>query len=123
MISAQAAARAATEQRGERLVVVDAPSQPDEPTWPNRPLLIAGGGLVGAGIGLGLIMLMELLRRPIRGAAGLEAITGAPPLGIVPIINDKKADGGSDRDGTRWQWLKRMNPMSWRRARLATVDG
>ena len=123
LISAQAAARAATEQRGERLVVVDAPSQPDEPTWPNRPLLIAGGGVVGAGIGLGLIMLMELLRRPIRGAAGLEAITGSPPLGIVPILTERKTDGGSASDGTGWQWLKRINPMSWRRARLATVDG
>ena len=127
LISAQAAARAATEQRGERLVVVDAPSQPDQPTWPNRPLLMAGGGAVGAGIGLALILLLELMRRPIRGAAGLEDVTGAIPLGIVPIISgkrtDKSSDGGSSDNGGRWQWLKRLNPMTWRRAKLAMADG
>ena len=124
LISAQAAARAATEQRGERLVVVDAPSQPDQPTWPNRPLLMAGGGALGAGIGLALILLMELMRRPIRGSAGLEAVTGATPLGIVPVIKAAKAKtGSSDRDGGRWQWLKRLNPLTWRRSKLAMADG
>jgi polysaccharide biosynthesis transport protein len=123
LISAQAAARAATEQRGERLVVVDAPSQPDEPNWPNRPMLIAGGGAIGAGIGLALIMLMELLRRPVRGALGLEAITGATPLGIIPIIVSSRLAGGSGDGGGRWQWLKNLNPLSWRRAKLAAADG
>ena len=123
LMAAEAAARAATEQRGERLVVVDAPSQPDEPTWPNRPMLIAGGGALGAGLGIGLILLLELLRRPIRGAAGLEAITGATPLGVIPIVSNKKRSGGPiDGDG-RWGWLKRLNPLSWRRSKLASADG
>ena len=124
LIAAQAAARAATEQRGERLVVVDAPSQPDQPTSPNRPLLMAGGAAAGAGLGLALILLMELLRRPIRGSAGLEAATGLTPLGIVPILANRKSDSGSsDDDGGRWQWLKRLNPLSWRRSKLAMADG
>jgi uncharacterized protein involved in exopolysaccharide biosynthesis len=124
LIAAQAAARAATEQRGERLVVVDAPSQPDQPTWPNRPMLMAGGGAAGAGLGLALILLMELLRRPIRGSAGLEAITGLTPLGIIPIISTKKVKGGSSDDGGgRWQWLKRLNPLTWRRSKVAMADG
>ena len=123
LMAAEAAARAATEQRGERLVVVDAPSQPDEPTWPNRPMLIAGGGALGAGFGIGLILLLELLRRPIRGAAGLEMVTGATPLGVIPIVSNKKRSGGSaDGDG-RWGWLKRLNPLSWRRSKLASADG
>jgi polysaccharide biosynthesis transport protein len=122
LISAQAAARAATEQRGERLVVIDAPSQPDEPNWPNRPLLIAGGGLVGAALGLGLIMFMELLRRPVRGALGLEAMTGATPLGIIPIITITKAKETSGDDGGRWGWLANLNPLTWRRAKLAVAD-
>jgi polysaccharide biosynthesis transport protein len=124
LIAAQAAARAATEQRGERLVVVDAPSQPDQPTWPNRPMLMAGGGAAGAGLGLALILLMELLRRPIRGSAGLEAVTGVTPLGIIPIIATKKVKGGSsDDDGGRWQWFKRLNPLTWRRSKMAMADG
>ncbi len=123
LMAAEAAARAASEQRGERLVVVDAPSQPDQPTSPNRPMLIAGGGIAGAGLGFGLILLLELLRRPIRGASGLEVATGATPLGVIPIVSNKKRrDGSSDSEG-RWGWLKRLNPLSWRRSKLASADG
>jgi polysaccharide biosynthesis transport protein len=123
LMAAEAAARAASEQRGERLVVVDAPSQPDDPTWPNRPMLIAGGGAAGVGLGLALIMVMELLRRPIRGAAGLEAATGATPLGVIPIVSNKKRKGGSSDSEGRLTWLKRLNPLSWRRSKLASADG
>lgn len=123
LMAAEAAARAASEQRGERLVVVDAPSQPDEPTWPNRPMLIAGGGVAGAGIGFALILLMELMRRPIRGAAGLEETTGATPLGVIPIVLNKKRRNGSSGSTGRWAWLTRLNPLSWRRSNLASVDG
>jgi polysaccharide biosynthesis transport protein len=123
LMAAEAAARAASEQRGERLVVVDAPSQPDQPTSPNRPMLIAGGGVLGAGLGFGLILLMELLRRPIRGAAGLEAATGATPLGVIPIVSNQKRKGGSSDGEGRWAWLKRLNPLSWRRSKLASADG
>ena len=123
LMAAQAAARAASEQRGERLVVVDAPTQPDEPTSPNRPMLIAGGGAIGAAIGLGLILLMELLRRPIRGAAGLESVTGMTPLGTIPIISGKENSSGSSDDEPRARWWTKLNPLSWRRAKLATVDG
>jgi polysaccharide biosynthesis transport protein len=123
LAAAQAAARAASEQRGERLVVVDAPTQPDEPTSPNRPMLIAGGGAIGAGIGLALILLMELLRRPIRGAAGLEAVTGMTPLGTIPIISGKDNGGGSSDDAPRTRWWSKLNPLSWRRAKLAMADG
>ncbi len=122
LMSAQAAARAASEQRGERLVVVDAPSQPDDPTSPNRPLLIAGGGVLGAGVGLALIMLMELMRRPVRGAAGLEAVTGQTPLGVIPIIASKTTRAGSDNDDGG-SWWSRFNPLPWRRTKLATADG
>jgi polysaccharide biosynthesis transport protein len=123
LMAAEAGARAASEQRGERLVVVDAPSQPDDPRWPNRPMLIAGGGVAGGGIGLALVLLLELLRRPIRGAAGLESATGATPLGIIPIVSHKKRKNGSSGSAGRWTWLKRLNPLSWRRSKLASADG
>ena len=54
-------------------------------------------------------------------------VTGATPLGIVPIISGKWAgkssDGGSSDKGGRWQWLKRLNPLTWRRTKLAMADG
>jgi polysaccharide biosynthesis transport protein len=86
LMSATATSRATNEQRGERLVVVDAPNQPDTPSWPNRPLFVAGGAAAGAALGLALVVLLELLTRPIRGADALAALTGRAPMGVVPIV-------------------------------------
>ena len=86
LTSAQATARATSEQRGDRLVVIDAPNQPDTPSWPNRPLFIAGGAIVGAALGMALVVLLELLMRPIRGADALAQLSGRPPLGVIPNV-------------------------------------
>lgn len=87
LMNAQAAARATSEQRGDRLVVIDAPNQPDTPSWPNRPLFVAGGAAAGLGLGLALVILLELFLRPIRGADALAQLSGRAPLGVVPNVD------------------------------------
>lgn len=86
LLSAKAGVRAEDEQMGERLAVVEPPVIPDEPSWPNRPLLLALG--LGGGLGLGLLLALavELLLRPIRDPRALASIVGAPPIGVVPTI-------------------------------------
>lgn len=86
LMQAQGNARAESEQKGERLSVIDPPVVPEEPTSPNRPLLIVGGLLAGLGGGLFLALAAELVFRPIRDIADLEAIVGAPPLVTIPTI-------------------------------------
>jgi uncharacterized protein involved in exopolysaccharide biosynthesis len=86
LLKAQNSARMAGEQRAERLSLVEPASLPDQPHWPNRPLLIAAGALAGAGLGLLLVLVVELLRRPVRSPVQIEGL-GAPVLGIVPIID------------------------------------
>ena len=97
LMKAQNSARLAGEQRGERLALIEPPSLPDQPNWPNRPLLIAAGAAAGLAAGLLLALLVELLRRPLRSPVQIEGI-GFPVLGIVPIY---QLDGKPKR---RWWW-------------------
>jgi succinoglycan biosynthesis transport protein ExoP len=86
LLKAQNSERMAGEQRAERLSLVEPASLPDQPHWPNRPLLIAAGALAGAAVGLLLALAVELLRRPLRSPVQIEGL-GFPVVGIVPIID------------------------------------
>lgn len=98
LMAARAGVRAEDEQMAERLSVIEPPVIPDQPSWPNRLLIAAIG--IGGGIGLGfmLALAVEFLLRPIRDPAALKAILGAPPLGIIPVIE-----------------VTSKRPQSWRR--------
>jgi uncharacterized protein involved in exopolysaccharide biosynthesis len=85
LLKAQASARLASEQRGERLTLVDPPNLPDSPHWPNRPLVILGGAAAGLALGFLLALLVELLNRPMRSPNQLNSM-GLPVLGVVPIL-------------------------------------
>jgi uncharacterized protein involved in exopolysaccharide biosynthesis len=82
--AAQIQARMESEQKGERLTLSDPPVVPDHPLRPNRPLIIAGAIAGGFGFGLALVLLIELILRPIRGTAALRNVTGEAPLAVVP---------------------------------------
>ncbi|MBN8814165.1 MAG: lipopolysaccharide biosynthesis protein [Sphingomonas sp.] len=93
LMTAQAGARAANEQLGERLVVVDPPVVPDKPASPNRLLIIGGG--IGAGLGLGVLLalLIEMFLQPVRTPGSISRITGSPTLALIPVI----ASSGDER--------------------------
>lgn len=86
LLAARAGVRAEDEQMSERLSVVEPPVVPDQPSWPNRLLLAAVGIVGGLGFGVLLALAVELLMRPIRDPSALKSILGAPPLGIIPVI-------------------------------------
>lgn len=87
--NAQVSARMQSEQKGERLVLADPPVVPDRPTQPNRPVIILGSIVVGAGIGLGLILLVELMLRPLRGTEAVAYAVGEAPLVVIPDFAHK----------------------------------
>jgi uncharacterized protein involved in exopolysaccharide biosynthesis len=87
LLNARSVSKLTDEQRGERLTLIEPPVTPDQPTSPNRLLLIAGGIVGGALAGLVLAFLVELIQRPIRSAGQLTQIMGEPPLAVVPILN------------------------------------
>jgi uncharacterized protein involved in exopolysaccharide biosynthesis len=71
---------------GERLTVSAAPSLPQQPSFPNRMLLIIGGMVAGLVVGCLFAIAKEMVVRPIRGAAQVENLTGVPPLVVVPVL-------------------------------------
>lgn len=90
LLKAQNSARMASEQRAERLSLVEPANLPDHPHSPNRPLLIAAAAALGLGLGIFLALLLELVLRPIRSPKQLEEL-GLPVLGLVPVISAYKA--------------------------------
>ena len=88
LLKAQNSSRMANEQRAARLSLVEPPNLPDQPQWPNRPLIIGGGALVGMALGFLLALLAELIARPLRSPAQIEALR-LPVLGIVPDFRGK----------------------------------
>jgi uncharacterized protein involved in exopolysaccharide biosynthesis len=107
LMQAEGSARAESEQKGERLSVIDPPVVPDEPISPNRPLLIAAGLAAGLGGGLLLVLAVELFFRPIRDVADIMLVTGAMPLVSIPTIEPPKQKAGS--------WASALVPRRFRR--------
>ena len=85
---AQAAAGEQIEVRskGERISVVDAATVPDRPVKPNRVFVAGGGLLAGAGLGIAVIVLLELLNRAVRRPKDLIKAFGITPIATIPYM-------------------------------------
>jgi succinoglycan biosynthesis transport protein ExoP len=90
LLKAQNSARMASEQRAERLSLVEPASLPDKPFSPNRPLLIAGAAAAGLLLGFVLALLVELVLKPIRSPSQLDDL-GLPVIGLIPVLRARKA--------------------------------
>jgi polysaccharide biosynthesis transport protein len=101
LLAARAGVRAEDEQMGQRLAVVEPPIIPGEPSWPNRFLILALGAVGGLGLGVFLALAVEIVLRPIREPRALAALTGVPPLGIIPTINRAGGKGHPRRQRFR----------------------
>ncbi|WP_431065837.1 GumC family protein [Methylotuvimicrobium sp.] len=75
------------EQKGEAFTLIEPPIAPDKPDKPNRKKIIALGLGAGLAVGFGLTILLEMLYEVIRGAKGLERVTGMPPIVVIPYID------------------------------------
>ncbi|GIX15421.1 MAG: LPS biosynthesis protein [Paracoccaceae bacterium] len=89
-------------QQGERFVVAEQPQIPERPFWPNRPLIAAGGVAFSIMLGLGLMVLAELMNSSIRTAHALEYRTGLKPVVSIPYVRTR---GERRRRILRWVGL------------------
>ena len=88
LLKAQNSARMATEQRAERLSLVEPANLPDHPFSPNRLMLIGGAAMAGLGLGLLIALGLELLTKPLRSPKQIEQL-GLPIIGVVPLLKTK----------------------------------
>jgi uncharacterized protein involved in exopolysaccharide biosynthesis len=64
---------------------------PDEPVWPNKPLVIASAVAMGLVLGLLLALFVELFARRVRSEDDLEYATGAP---VLAVVGQRRAENG-----------------------------
>jgi len=67
--------------------VIDPPTYPDDPSAPDRPLLVALVLLVGLGSGAGLAFLRDQINPVFSSARMLEKTIGLPVLGSVQVMH------------------------------------
>lgn len=78
--------RIAVLSKGQRIGVLDAATVPDTPARPNRTRITLMGGAVGLALGLGLVMLLELLNGSVRRSVDLERRLNIVPIGVIPYV-------------------------------------
>jgi uncharacterized protein involved in exopolysaccharide biosynthesis len=72
--------------KGQRITILEQAVAPSSPNSPNRRLIAAGGVAMGGAVGLGLVVLLELLNSSIRRPKDLETALGIRAFGTVPLM-------------------------------------
>ena len=58
-------------------------STPKAPAFPNYWLIVPGAIILGGGLGVLVVLLMELLARRVRGVEDLSSLTDIPVVGVI----------------------------------------
>ena len=73
-------------QQGEQFRVLDAPSLPQKPTYPNRPFFGAGGFMFGLAFGLAIVFALEAQDTTLHNERDLERLLKLPTLAMIPLL-------------------------------------
>jgi protein tyrosine kinase modulator len=80
---AQMATELERRQQGENFRVLDPPSLPERPSFPNRPLFGLGGLGVGLAFGMATAHFLELHDKSLRTKRDVETYLGVPTLAVI----------------------------------------
>lgn len=72
--------------KGERILILNQPVVPRNPSSPNRQLYSLAGIVLGLGAGAGVVLLLELLNKSIRRPVEMTRSLGIVPLATLPVI-------------------------------------
>jgi polysaccharide chain length determinant protein (PEP-CTERM system associated) len=84
-------------QQGEQFRILDPPSLPEKPSYPDRLLFSLGGLGGGLGLGLGLTLLLEWRDQTLRTERDIEVCLQLPTLAVIPSLKPSrgKVKGGA----------------------------
>jgi uncharacterized protein involved in exopolysaccharide biosynthesis len=75
-------------QQGETLEQLEAPSLPERPTDPKRPIIIGVGAFIGVIIGAAMAAIRELKDTSLKSLKDIRAYTQFNVLGSVPLLEN-----------------------------------
>jgi hypothetical protein len=73
-------------QQGERFRIIDPPSLPLKPEFPNRLKLCGIGLAVGLALGVGVVGAFEMMDDRLYSEKELKALLPAPVISEIPVI-------------------------------------
>ncbi len=73
-------------QQGEQFRVLDPPSLPQKPTYPNRPFFGVGGFMCGLAFGLAIVFALEAQDTTLHSERDLERLLKLPTLAMIPLL-------------------------------------
>lgn len=74
-------------QQGEQFRVLDPPSLPLKPTYPNRPVFGIGGFMGGLAFGLAIVFALEIQDTTLHTERDVERVLKLPALAMIPLLH------------------------------------
>jgi uncharacterized protein involved in exopolysaccharide biosynthesis len=75
--------------KGQRISIIEQAIAPREPASPNRPLIAFAGVAGGIALGLGVVLLLELLNTAVRRPQDLTTKLGIAPFATLPLMRTR----------------------------------
>lgn len=80
------AANLESRQIGEQFRTLDPARMPEKPVSPNRPLISIVGAMVGLGIGVGLVAVLEYKDNSFRTDEEIVKLLALPVIAVIPLM-------------------------------------
>ncbi len=90
-LDAQMSARVEKRWKGEHFTILDPAHFPEAAYWPNRPLLLGVGIVLGLLVGMGTAIGAEMLDGSVKDVEDLQTIAPYPVLAAIPDFRPTKA--------------------------------
>ena len=81
---------------GPEAQVLSYAAVPEQPSYPNKPLIISLAAAIALFLGITFVLVLEKLDNAFRSASQLENSTGYPCFGLIPIAEGSSKGGIAD---------------------------
>jgi polysaccharide chain length determinant protein (PEP-CTERM system associated) len=88
-------------QQGEQFRVLDPPSLPQKPTYPNRPIFGVGGFMCGLAFGLAIVFALEAQDTTLHSERDVERLLKLPALAMIPLLEMPKGSNSHANPANR----------------------